>query len=144
MRRLFLLVALAAAAISTPASAQDDQAACLAQMQAVVRPLLERASQFSPDGVRGQGFAPLARPFAPYAAPYPAPPTMAPPTAAYNWSARYTGLGGLPQPGTFTSQQLIPFLVQCGQINLNNPVGANAGLLVALASLQHTEQAPQQ
>ncbi|HZS01875.1 MAG TPA: hypothetical protein VFE37_24375, partial [Chloroflexota bacterium] len=65
MRRALVLVALAAASLGTPAYAQDDQGSCLAQMSATVRPLLEQASQFSPQGVRGQGFAPLAQPFAP-------------------------------------------------------------------------------
>ena len=53
MRRVLVLVVLAAASLSTPAHAQDDQASCLQQMSATVRPLLEQASQFSPQGIRG-------------------------------------------------------------------------------------------
>ncbi|HLH22157.1 MAG TPA: hypothetical protein VK066_06520, partial [Chloroflexota bacterium] len=104
MRRTFAVAALLAAALAAPVHAQDDQASCVAQMSATVRPLLEQAAQFSPQGVQGQGFAPLAQPFAP--APYGAPagpapgaPWLAPPTAAYNASAAYTGLAGLPPPG---------------------------------------------
>ena len=65
MRRVLVLVALAAASLGTPAYAQDDQSSCMAQMSATVRPLLQQASQFSPQGVAGQGFAPLTQPFAP-------------------------------------------------------------------------------
>jgi hypothetical protein len=161
MHRVLLLVALVAASLSTPAYAQDDQASCLAQMSATVRPLLEQASQFSPQGVRGQGFAPLAQPFAPPVAanrygPYPAAPWLPPPTAAYNASAYYTGLAGLPPPGGpqlggfagpgqgLNSASIAQFLQAGGQLNLNNPATANPSLLVALANLQQTEQARQQ
>jgi hypothetical protein len=163
MRRVLVLVALVAASLATPAHAQDDQASCLSQMQATVRPLLEQASQFSPQGVRGQGFAPLAQPFAPPIAasrvgPYPAAPWLPPPTAQYNASAYYTGLAGLPPqggpqlggvPGGFGGQGLnsasiAQFLQAGGQLNLNNPLAANPNLLVALANLQQTEQARQQ
>src|SRR5687768_6088424 len=91
-------------ATAAPALAQDDSAACLAQMTATVRPLLEQAGQFSPEGVSGQGFAPLTRPFAPpyYGSrfgPYPTAPWLPAPTAAYNTSAQMTAFSGLPQPG---------------------------------------------
>src|SRR3954453_17048477 len=132
-------------------------------MSATVRPLLEQAGQFSPQGVRGQGFAPLAPPFAPgpYGSPtgyYPAAPWLPPPTAAYNASANYTGLAGLPPLGGpppggqggplgapgLSSAGIAQFLQAGGQLNLNNPAGANPNLLVALANLQQTEQARQQ
>jgi hypothetical protein len=107
MRRILATAALIAAGFALPADpaqAQDDQATCLAQMQAQVRPLLEQAGQFSPEGVRGQGFAPLTRPFAPpyYGSrfgPYPTAPWLPAPTAAYNTSAQLTAYSGLPQPG---------------------------------------------
>ena len=107
MRRIVALAALIAGGLALPAAptqAQDDQASCMAQMQAAVRPLLEQAGQFSPEGVRGQGFAPLARPFAPpyYGSrfgPYPTAPWLPAPTAAYNTSAQLTAVSGLPQPG---------------------------------------------
>ena len=106
MRRILALAALIASSLVLPASAlaQDDQTSCRAQMQAAVRPLLEQASQFSPEGVRGQGFAPLTRPFAPpyYGSrfgPYPTAPWLPAPTAAYNTSAQLTAFSGLPQPG---------------------------------------------
>ncbi|HEY7059838.1 MAG TPA: hypothetical protein VII06_00055 [Chloroflexota bacterium] len=149
MRRVLVLVALAAASLGTPAYAQQDQASCMAQMDATVRPLLQQASQFSPQGVAGQGFAPLAQPFAPgpYGSPvgyYPAAPWLPPPTAAYNASAGYTGLAGLPPPGALNSQAIGQFLVQGGQLNLTNPAATNPNLLIALANLQQTEQARQQ
>ncbi|HZS02730.1 MAG TPA: hypothetical protein VFE37_28720, partial [Chloroflexota bacterium] len=146
--------------------AQDDQGSCLAQMSATVRPLLEQASQFSPQGVRGQGFAPLAQPFAPptygsLTGYYPAAPGLPPPTAAYNASAGYTGLAGLPPPGGpalgppvgpfapppgqgLNSAAIAQFLQAGGQLNLTNPQAANPSLLIALANLQQTEQARQQ
>ena len=81
MRRLVVLASaiILASGLAAPAHAQSDQASCVAQMSATVRPLLEQAGQFSPQGVRGQGFAPLAQPFAPgpYGSPtgyYPAAP----------------------------------------------------------------------
>jgi hypothetical protein len=150
MRRFLMALGALAASLglwaAPPARAQDDQAACLAEMQRVVRPLLEQAQQFSPAGVRGYGFAPLAQPFAPpaYAAPfgpYPAPPWVPAPTAAYNVSAGFTGLAGLPAPGQLTSQAISQFLLAGGQLNLTNPAAANPQLLIALASLQQTEQA---
>jgi hypothetical protein len=165
MRRILVLAALVAASLTTPAHAQDDQASCMAQMSATVRPLLEQAGQFSPQGVRGQGFAPLAQPFAPgpYGSPtgyYPAAPYLPPPTAAYNASANYTGLAGLPPLGGpqlagpngpygprgqgLSSTSIAQFLQAGGQLNLNNPAQANPNLLVALANLQQTEQARQQ
>jgi len=166
VRRTFAVAALLAAALAAPVHAQDDQASCVAQMSATVRPLLEQAAQFSPQGVQGQGFAPLAQPFAP--APYGAPagpapgaPWLAPPTAAYNASAAYTGLAGLPPPGGpalgapgspfgappgpgLSSAALAQFLQAGGQLNLSNPQATNPTLLVALANLQQTEQARQQ
>jgi hypothetical protein len=107
MRRILALAALLASSLALPAApalAQDDTASCMAQMQAAVRPLLEQAGQFSPEGVRGQGFAPLTRPFAPpyYGSrfgPYPTAPWLPAPTAAYNTSAQLTAFSGLPQPG---------------------------------------------
>ncbi len=106
MRRLLAIVGLLAASLATPAHAhaQDDQASCVAQVSATVRPLLDRAAQFSPNGVAGQGFVPLTRPFAPpfYGSPtgyYPALPWLPPPTGAYNASANYTTLAGLPPLG---------------------------------------------
>jgi hypothetical protein len=166
MRRVLVLVALAAASLGTPAYAQDDGSSCVAQMSATVRPLLEQAAQFSPQGIRGQGFAPLAQPFAPPVAAsptgyYPAAPWLPPPTAAYNASAGYTGLAGLPPVGAPTlggpggpfagpsgpglsSAGIAQFLQAGGQLNLNNPQQANPNLLVALANLQQTEQARQQ
>jgi hypothetical protein len=107
MRRILAIAALVGAGLAlpvAPAQAQDDQATCLAQMQAQVRPLLEQAGTFSPEGVRGQGFAPLTRPFAPpyYGSrfgPYPTAPWLPAPTAAYNTSAQLTAYSGLPQPG---------------------------------------------
>ena len=164
MRRVLVLVALAAASLGTPAYAQDDQASCVAQMTAVVRPLLERAAQISPEGVAGQGFTPFTRPFAPpyyggrfgY---YPTAPWLPPPTAAYNVSANFTTLAGLPpmggptlgpqgpfaQPGQGLSAAAIAqFLQQGGQLNLVNPAATNPNLLVALANLQQTEQARHQ
>jgi hypothetical protein len=161
MRRVLVLVTLAAACLGSPAYAQDDQASCLAQMSATVRPLLEQAGQFSPQGVRGQGFVPLTQPFAsgPYGSPtgyYPAAPWLPPPTAAYNASANYTALAGLPPPGGpvlgpfaapgqgLTAAGITQFLQAGGQLNLTNPQAANPALLVALANLQQTEQARQQ
>ena len=147
MRRLLVLAAVVASGFATPVSAQQDQATCLAQMQAQVRPLLERAGMFSPQGVAGQGFVPLTQPFAPpaYALPYgyPAPPTLAPPTAQYNASAGYTGLVGLQQP-LFSSQSILGSLIQGGRLNPANPATADPNLLLALANLQQTEQARQQ
>jgi len=150
MRRVLVLAALMVAGLSTPAYAQDDSnAACMAQMGGVVRPILQQASQFSPQGMGSQGFVPLAAPFAPpaYAFPNgmpPGPPGMAPPTAQYNLSAQYTGLSGLPQPGQLNSQQLMNLAVASGRINPNSPQPANMELLVALGNLQQTEQARQQ
>ncbi|HEY7060708.1 MAG TPA: hypothetical protein VII06_04460 [Chloroflexota bacterium] len=166
MRWLIPVFALLAVSLGTPAYAQQDQASCMAQMDATVRPLLQQASQFSPQGVAGQGFAPLAQPFAPgpYGSPtgyYPAAPWLPPPTAAYNASAGYTALAGLPpvggptlgpQVGPFgalpgqglNSQAISQFLVQGGQLNLTNPAATNPNLLIALANLQQTEQARQQ
>src|SRR4051794_22149040 len=104
MRCALAIAVLLLGNLATSAAAQDDQVNCLAQMSATVRPLLEQAGQFSPQGIRGQGFAPLAQPFAPPVAasrygPYPAAPWLPPPTAAYNASANYTGLAGLPPLG---------------------------------------------
>ena len=172
MQRLLAIVMLLAGGFAlpaaTPVQAQDDQASCLAQMQATVRPILEQAGQFSPQGVRGQGFAPLAQPFAPPAVgsrfgPYPQAPWLPPPTAQYNASALYTGFAGLPQPGAFgfpasaglgglpgqglNSAEIGRFLQAGGQLNVTNPGLLNpqqSQLLVALANLQQTEQARQQ
>src|SRR5215212_1806234 len=147
MRKLLVLAALLASSFATPAFAQDDStAACMAQMGARVRPLLEQAGQFSPNGMGGAGFAPLAQPFAPpgyLTAPGipPAPPSLAPPTAQYNLSAGFTGLAGLPQPGHLSSQQVPNFLVKSGRVNHNALNPNNAELMVALANLQQTEQA---
>lgn len=161
MRQSFLILALVAAIVPASAYAQNDQASCLTQMTATVRPLLEQAAQFSPQGVGRQGFAPLAQPFAPpYVGArtgyYPAAPWLPPPTAQYNASANYTGLAGLPPLGGPTlgaqgafgqsgqglnSQAIAQFLQAGGQLNLTNPVGANPNLLIALANLQQTEQA---
>ena len=165
MRYWLAMVVLFTGSLVTPAQAQTDPADCLAQMSATVRPLLEQAGQFSPQGVRGLGFAPLAQPFAPgpYGSPtgyYPAAPWLPPPTAAYNASANYTGLAGLPPlggpqlagphgpfgpPGQgLSSTSIAQFLQAGGQLNLNNPAQANPTLLVALGNLQQTEQARQQ
>ncbi len=152
MRRVVALLSLIVAALvgpAAPAAAQDDQAACLAEMARVVRPLLEQAGTYSPEGVRGQGFAPLTRPFAPpiYGAPYgpyPASPWAPAPTAAYNVSAGYTGLAGQPPPGLLNSQAIGQFLFNGGQLNLTQPAAANPQLLIALANLQQTEQARSQ
>jgi hypothetical protein len=150
MRRVLVLAALMVAGLTTPAYAQDDSnAACMAQMASVVRPILQQASQFSPQGMGAQGFVPLAAPFAPplYASPVglpPAPPGLAPPTAQYNLSANFTGLAGLPQPGQLNSQQLLNLAVASGRINPASPQASNMELMVALANLQQTEQARQQ
>jgi len=159
MRRIVVLAALIAAGWAGPAHAQQSGSdgggsSCLAQMAATVGPLLQQASQFSPQGVAGQGFVPLAQPFAPgaYALPYgiPAPPTIAPPTAAFNASAGYTALAGLPPPGVgqfLNSQNITQYLIRNGQLNLLNPgaIGAaNPNLLVQLGNLYQTEQARQQ
>jgi hypothetical protein len=167
MRRLvgLAIAIILASGLAAPAHAQGDQASCVAQMSATVRPLLEQAGQFSPQGVGGQGFAPLAQPFAPgpYGSPtgyYPAAPWLPPPTAAYNASANYTVLAGLPPlggpqlvgpngpfgpPGQgLSSTSIAQFLQAGGQLNLNNPAQANPTLLVGLANLQQTEQARQQ
>ncbi len=150
-----LLVIMAVAALSAtlssaaPARAQGDQATCLAEMARTVRPLLEQAGTYSPEGVRGYGFAPLTRPFAPPAygapyGPYPGSPWAPAPTAAYNVSAGYTGLAGVPPPGLLTSQSIGQFLFNGGQLNLTSPATANPNLLIGLASLQQTEQARSQ
>jgi len=154
MRRILAIVALAACGFATPAAAQDTSSDCTAQMSSIVRPLLQQAGQFSPQGVAGQGFVPLAQPFAPgaYALPYgvPMPPTVAPPTAAFNASAGYTALAGLPQPGVgqfLNSQNITQYLIRNGQLNLLNPgaIGAaNPNLLVQLGNLYQTEQSRQQ
>jgi hypothetical protein len=154
MRRILAIVALAACGFATPAEAQNASSDCTSQMAATVGPLLQQASQFTPQGVAGQGFVPLAQPFAPgaYALPYgtPMPPTVAPPTAAFNASAGYTGLAGLPPPGVgqfLNSQNITQYLLANGQLNLLNPgaVGAqNPNLLVQLANLYQTEQGRQQ
>src|SRR5712692_3498150 len=160
MRWMPLAVALLLATLATPAHAQQSGSdgssgsSCLAQMAATVGPLLQQASQFSPQGVAGQGFVPLAQPFAPgaYALPYgiPAPPSIAPPTAAFNASSGYTALAGLPQPGVgqfLNSQNITQYLIANGQLNLRNPAAigaANPNLLVQLANLSQTEQARQQ
>src|SRR5712692_6764193 len=114
MRWMPLAVALLLATLATPAHAQQSGSdgssgsSCLAQMAARVGPLLQQASQFSPQGVAGQGFQPLAQPFAPsyYAlggAPIPISP-LAPPTAVYNGAAGFTALAGLPPQGGLSSQ----------------------------------------
>jgi hypothetical protein len=146
MRRVLVLAALVACGFATPAYAQDDpSAACMAQMSSTVRPLLQQAMQFSPQGMGQYGFVPLTQPFAPpaYAFPGfpPGPPSLAPPTAQYNVSAGFTGLAGLPQPNTLNSQQIVGFLRSSGRINPATPNPANAELLIALANLQQTEQA---
>jgi len=149
MRRALILAALVACGFATPANAQDDTtAACMAQMASTVRPILQQAQQFSPQGVNGS-YVPLSQPFAPpaYAFPNgmpPGPPSLAPPTAQYNLSAGYTGLSALPPPGQLNSQQLMNFLVSSGRLNPNAPQPANAELLIAMANLQQTEQARQQ
>jgi hypothetical protein len=147
MRRLLVLAALLASSFATPAFAQDDSiAACMAQMASVVRPILQQANQFSPQGMGAAGFVPLAQPFAPpgyVTGPGipPAPPSLAPPTAQYNLSAGYTGFAGVPQPGQLNSQQGMNFLVASGRVNPNALNPNNAELMVALANLQQTEQA---
>jgi hypothetical protein len=147
MRRFLIMVALVACGFATPAHAQDGQSSCMAQMAAVVGPLLQQASQFSPQGVAGQGFVPLTQPFAPpaYALPYgiPAPPSLAPPTGMFNASAGFTSQVGL-QPQFLPSGALINFLARTGRLNLTNPQAADANLLIQLANLQQTEQARQQ
>jgi len=160
MRWMPAAIALLLASFVTPAHAQQSGAdgssgtSCLAQMAATVGPLLQQASQFSPQGVAGQGFVPLAQPFAPgaYALPYgiPAPPSLAPPTAAFNASSGYTALAGLPPPGVgqfLNSQNITQYLIRNGQLNLLNPaaIGAqNPNLLVQLGNLYQTEQGRQQ
>jgi hypothetical protein len=146
MRRLLVLAALLASGFATPAFAQDDSAAaCMAQMPSVVRPILQQANQFSPQGMGQYGFVPLAQPFAPpgYVSPGvpPAPPGLAPPTAQYNLSAGYTGYAGLPQPGQVNSQQVLNYLVASGRVNPGQLNPNNSELLIALANLQQTEQA---
>ena len=147
MRRLLVLVALLASGFATPAYAQDDAfAACMAGMGAVVRPILQQAGQFSPQGMGAAGYVPLAQPFAPpgYTVPPgypPAPPSLAPPTAQYNASAGYTGFAGLPQPGQLNSQQVMNFLLASGRVNPAQLNPNNSELMVALANLQQTEQA---
>src|SRR5262249_60867455 len=160
MRWMLAAIPLLLASFVTPAHAQQSGSdgssgtSCLAQMAAPVGPLLQQASQFSPQGVAGQGFVPLAQPFAPgaYALPYgiPAPPSIAPPPAAFNASAGYTGLAGLPPPGVgqfLNSQNITQYLIRNGQLNLLNPaaIGAqNPNLLVQLGNLYQTEQGRQQ
>ena len=154
MRWMLVAVTLFLASLAIPAYAQQDSSSCLSQMAATVGPLLQQASQFSPQGVQGQGFVPLAQPFAPgtYGVPYgaPAPPWIAPPTAAYNASAGFTTQAGLPAPGggpLLNSQAITQYLLANGQLNLLNPgaIGAaNPNLLVQLANLSQTEQARQQ
>jgi hypothetical protein len=150
MRRALILAALLACGFATPTYAQDDAAtaSCIAQnMSSTVRPLLQQAMQFSPQGMNGS-YVPLTQPFAPPAYGFPGlppgPPTLAPPTAQYNLSAAYTGLSSLPPPGTLSSQQIAQFLVQSGRITpgVFNP--NNAELLIALSGLQQTEAARQQ
>ncbi len=151
MRRALVMAALLVCGFATPAYAQDDSStsACIAQnMQSVVRPILQQAMQFSPQGMNGS-YVPLAQPFAPGGYVYPpgfapGPPGLAPPTAQYNVSSGYTGIVGLPQPGSLNSQQVTQFLLSSGRINPAAPNPANAELLIALANLQQTEQARQQ
>jgi hypothetical protein len=150
MRPVLLAIALVGCSVATPAYAQDGSSDCPAQMAATVGPLLQQASMFSPQGVAGQGFAPLAQPFAPpgYGFPYPypnsfpAPPSLAPPTAAFNASAGYTSLAGL-QPSSLNSQRVAGILAGTGALTPTN-IGANPQLLIALANLQQTEATRQQ
>jgi hypothetical protein len=150
MRRLLALAALLASGFATPAFAQDDAAAsCVAnQLATRVGPILQQASQFSPQGMGSAGFGPLAQPFAPpgYLSPGvpPAPPSLAPPTAQYNLSAGYTGYAGLPQPGQWNSQLVTNYLIRSGRVNPAVPNPNNSELLIALANLQQTEQARNQ
>jgi hypothetical protein len=147
---LLIAAAVVAASLASPAAAQDDRGSCLAQMATTVAPLLQQASTISPQGLGAAGFAPLAQPFAPpyYSLRYglAAPPSLAPPTAAYNASAYYTGQAGLPQPQVLSSQAIIGFLSAGNKLDLANPVSPNANpnLILALANLQQTEQARQQ
>jgi hypothetical protein len=158
MRRFALIAALMAASLASPVAAQDgtssSSSSCLSQMAAMVGPLLQQASAISPQGMGSAGFVPLTQPFAPpfygvgypYPGAYPAPPTLAPPTAAYNASAWFTGQAGFPPPSPLNSTQIAGFLAAGGKLDLANPTSANANptLIIALANLQQTEQARQQ
>jgi hypothetical protein len=157
MRRFALIAALFAASLASPVAAQDgasSSSSCMSQMATLVAPLLQQASTIGPQGMGSAGFAPLSQPFAPpyYAVPYgypgayPAPPTLAPPTAAYNASSWYTGQAGLPPPSPLNSGSIINFLSAGGRLDLTNPTSPNANpnLIIALANLQQTEQSRQQ
>jgi hypothetical protein len=109
--------------------------------------LLQQASQFSPQGYAGS-YVPLAQPFAPpgYAVPYggpgfgvPAPPTVAPPTALYNSTARYTMLAG--RPVFPNAGQLAQQLIAAGRFD---PTSPDPTTLIALANLQQTDASRQQ
>ena len=130
-----------------PSYAADGDTSCQAQAATVVGPLLQQASQFSPQGYAGS-YVPLAQPFAPpgYAVPYggpgfglPAPPSLAPPTALYNSTARYTMFAG--RPVFPNAGQIAQQLTTAGRFDPTNP---DPTTLLGLANLQQTDATRQQ